>query len=64
VAFTIGVGVASGDILVSTYQQVRERVARPVTEAVFGGTGSLVARPVREASPGDHPGTGADDHLA
>jgi hypothetical protein len=43
---------------------VRERVARPVTEAVFGGTGSLVARPVREASPGDHPGTGADDHLA
>jgi uncharacterized membrane protein YjjB (DUF3815 family) len=43
-AFAIGVGVASGDILVSTYWQVREHVLDPVVGAVASGIDTLVTR--------------------
>ena len=36
-AFAIGVGVASGDIVVSTYLQIRERIVDPVVGAVAAG---------------------------
>ena len=43
-AFAIGVGVASGDIAVSTYWQIREPVVDPVVGAVASGFDTLVTR--------------------
>ena len=43
-AFAIGVGVASGDIVVSTYLQIRERIVDPMVGAVAGGIDTLVTR--------------------
>lgn len=43
-AFAIGVGVASGDIVVSTYWQIREHVVDPVVGAVASGIDTLVTR--------------------
>jgi uncharacterized membrane protein YjjP (DUF1212 family) len=43
-AFAIGVGVASGDIVVSTYWQIREHVVDPVVGAMASGIDTLVAR--------------------
>ena len=47
-AFAIGVGVASGDILVSTYLQIREVIVDPVVGAVAG---VLVTRSADAGSP-------------
>jgi len=52
IAFSIGVGVAAGDIIVATYQQVRERIVEPAVGAVSGGITALVARP---GAPDDAP---------
>lgn len=43
-AFMIGVGVASGDIVVATYLRIREAIFEPVVGAVAGGIDTLVAR--------------------
>ncbi|MFN8630339.1 MAG: threonine/serine exporter family protein [Chloroflexota bacterium] len=43
-AFAIGVGVATGDIVVSTYLQIREQIVDPVAGAVAGGIDRLVTR--------------------
>jgi hypothetical protein len=43
-AFAIGVGVASGDIVVSTYWQVREHVLDLMAGAVASGIDTLVTR--------------------
>jgi hypothetical protein len=47
-AFAIGVGVASGSILVTTYQWYRERVLKPsAAGAVSEGFAIHVVRPVK-----------------
>jgi uncharacterized membrane protein YjjB (DUF3815 family) len=46
-AFLIGVGVASGSILVETYQRYRARVLEPVVGVVSDGLSSHVLRPIR-----------------
>jgi len=51
-AFAIGVGVASGDIVVSAYLRIRETIVVPVAGAVVGGIDRLVARP---GDQGDDP---------
>jgi len=43
-AFAIGVGVASGDIVVTTYLQIREQIVAPVAGAVVDGLDRLVTR--------------------
>jgi len=43
-AFLIGVGVASGDILVSTYQRYRERIVEPAVGRVSVRISKLVGR--------------------
>jgi uncharacterized membrane protein YjjP (DUF1212 family) len=43
-AFAIGVGVATGDIVVATYLQIREQIVDPVAGAVVGGFDRLVTR--------------------
>ena len=43
-AFAIGVGVAAGDIVVSTYLRIREQIVEPVVGAVTSGIDTLVAR--------------------
>ena len=43
-AFAIGVGVASGDIVVTTYLRIREQILDPVVGAVASGIDTLVAR--------------------
>jgi len=44
-AFAIGVGVASGDIVVATYQGLRERIVEPAVGAVSDGVAALIVRP-------------------
>ncbi len=46
-AFLIGVGVASGSILVETYQRYRARVLQPVVGVVSDRLSSHVLRPIR-----------------
>jgi uncharacterized membrane protein YjjP (DUF1212 family) len=46
-AFLIGVGVASGSILVETYQRYRARVLEPVVGVVSDRLSSHVLRPIR-----------------
>lgn len=46
-AFAIGVGVASGDIAVATYQRYRERVLEPVAGVVSDGLSTYVVRPAK-----------------
>lgn len=48
-AFLIGVGVASGDILVSAARRVRDRVVAPAVGAVTGGVDVLVVGTVERA---------------
>jgi hypothetical protein len=43
-AFVIGVGVASGAIIVATYQAYRERTLQPVADAMSEGLAMHVAR--------------------
>ena len=57
-AFAIGVGVASGDIVVSTYLQIRERIVDPVVGAVAGGFDTLV---MRSGETTTHDGSSRDD---
>lgn len=45
-AFLIGVGVATGDILVSAVRRVRDRVVAPAVGAVAGGVDVFVVGPV------------------
>lgn len=67
-AFAIGVGVASGDIVVSTYLRIREAIVDPVVGAVSGGLDSLVAHASETAAGhagrprarGDGPRPGGD----
>jgi len=49
-AFVIGVGVASGSIIVATYQRSRERWLEPVVDAVSDGMSRYVDRPRLEPS--------------
>ncbi len=49
-AFAIGVGVASGDIVVSTAMRLREHVVDPMVGAVASGFGTLVTRSGEAAS--------------
>jgi hypothetical protein len=51
-AFAIGVGVAAGDIVVSTYLRSREQIVEPVVGAVTSGIDTLVAR---SGDQGDDP---------
>jgi uncharacterized membrane protein YjjB (DUF3815 family) len=44
-AFAIGVGVASGSIIVATYQRYRERVLEPAAGVVSEGVSTYVVRP-------------------
>jgi hypothetical protein len=46
-AFLIGVGVASGSILVEAYQRYRARVLEPVVGVVSDGLSAHVMRPIR-----------------
>ena len=46
-AFVIGVGVASGSIIVATYQRYRDRVLEPVVDAVSDGLSRYVVRTVQ-----------------
>jgi uncharacterized membrane protein YjjP (DUF1212 family) len=66
-AFLIGVGVASGDIVVSSYLRIRERIVEPAVEVVSGSLAALVApsphrdpavarRPTHEAGAPDDAG--------
>jgi uncharacterized membrane protein YjjP (DUF1212 family) len=57
-AFAIGVGVASGDIIVATLQRVRERIVEPAMGAVSGGVTALV---VGAAGDGDDRREAEDD---
>ena len=43
-AFAIGMGVASGDIVVSTYMRIREQLVHPVVDAVASGIDTLVVQ--------------------
>jgi hypothetical protein len=52
-AFAIGVGVASGDIVVATLQRVREHIVEPAVGAVSDGLTALVVRPARLPSDDD-----------
>jgi uncharacterized membrane protein YjjP (DUF1212 family) len=56
-AFAIGVGVAAGDIVVSTYLRIREQIVEPVVGAVTSGIDTLVAR---SGDQGDDPQPGGD----
>jgi uncharacterized membrane protein YjjP (DUF1212 family) len=46
-AFLIGVGVASGSILVETFQRYRARALQPVVGVVSDGLSAHVVRPIR-----------------
>jgi hypothetical protein len=46
-AFLIGVGVASGSIVVETYQRYRARVLEPLVGVVSTGLAGHLVRPVR-----------------
>jgi len=46
-AFVIGVGVASGSIIVATYQRSRERWLEPVVDAVSDGMSRYVVQPAQ-----------------
>jgi uncharacterized membrane protein YjjP (DUF1212 family) len=53
-AFAIGVGVASGDIIVASVQRFRERIVEPAVGAVSDGITALVAGPAdRSADAAD-----------
>lgn len=51
-AIGVGVGVASGDILVATYWQIREQIVDPVMGAVASGIDTLVTRTGEAAGSG------------
>lgn len=59
-AFAIGVGVACGDIVVSTYWQLRERVVAPVVGAVASGFDTLVTRSGEASSSAPRTGATVD----
>ncbi len=46
-AFAIGVGIASGSFLITTYQRYTKRVLRPVADAMSEGLAAYLARPVK-----------------
>jgi uncharacterized membrane protein YjjP (DUF1212 family)/uncharacterized membrane protein YjjB (DUF3815 family) len=46
IAFLLGVGVAAGDIAVTTVFRLRHRVVEPAVEAVTSGIGALVIGPL------------------
>ena len=49
-AFVLGVGVASGDIIVTTAQRLRSSVVEPAVDAVAGGVDVFVVTPVERAA--------------
>jgi uncharacterized membrane protein YjjB (DUF3815 family) len=49
-AFVLGVGVASGDIIVSTAQRLRRQVVEPAVDVVAGGVDVFVVTPVERAA--------------
>lgn len=59
-AFAIGVGVAAGDIVVSTYLRIREQIVEPVVGAVTSGIDTLVAR---SGDQGDDSQPGGDANM-
>jgi hypothetical protein len=52
-AFLIGVGVASGDIVVASLQRVRERILDPAVGAVTDGLAALVVGSDDEGASAD-----------
>ena len=48
-AFTLGVGVAMGDIIVASVLSVRDRVFAPAVDAVVGGVDDYIVSPVGRA---------------
>ena len=64
-AFLVGVGVATGDILVETIVRIRERILAPAFGAVAGGVEVLVEGPVARVlggmgRPGSEPDPGPE----
>jgi hypothetical protein len=49
-AFVLGVGVASGDIIVSAARRIRTRVVTPAVDAMAGGVDVFVVTPVEHAA--------------
>ena len=56
-AFTLGVGVGMGDIIVATALNVRDKVVAPAVDVVAGGVDDFIVAPVGRAVRGHH----ADD---
>ena len=52
-AFLVGVGVATGDILVGTVARIRERILAPAVGALAGGVEVLLEGPVARVFGGD-----------
>ncbi len=49
-AFVLGVGVATGDIIVTAAQRLRRQVVEPAVDVVAGGVDVLVVTPVERAA--------------
>ena len=60
-AFTIGAGVASGDIVVQTLRLVRDAVIPQAIEAAAGGLDTLVVTPFERITARSTPRRAADD---